>query len=143
MLRDLMLRKVLGTAKNPIWEKLGPNISGRNRCILSGRSRWKYYTPSLECKQPENVLLLIKAVLAIFLVYHIICHAFYYLLNIKQNHGHVWLPEPHTLSKLIFYDIYLNIKQNLSYTWILGPHALGKLILNDIYLSIKQNLSYA
>ena len=22
---DLVLRKVLGTAKNPVWEKLGPN----------------------------------------------------------------------------------------------------------------------
>ena len=25
---DLVLRKVLGTGKNPIWEKLGPNWEG-------------------------------------------------------------------------------------------------------------------
>ena len=56
-----------------------------------------------------------KVVFAIFLIYHIICNAFYYLLNIKQNIGHAWLPRPHILGKLIFYDIYLNIKQNLSY----------------------------
>ena len=118
------------------------HFSSRNRHILSGRSRWKYCTPSLECKQLENVLLLMKAVFAIFLVYHIICHAFYYLLNIKQNIIHAWLPGPHTLGKLIFYDIYLSIKQNLSYAWLLVPHTLGNLILTDIYLSIKQNLSY-
>ena len=29
-----------------------------------------------------------KAVFAIFLVYQIICHAFYYLLNIKQKLDH-------------------------------------------------------
>ena len=56
-----------------------------------------------------------KAIFAIFLVYHIICHTFYYLLNIKQNFGHVRLLGPHTLDKLTFYDIYLSIKQNLSY----------------------------
>ena len=43
----------------------------------------------LECKQPENVLLLMKAIFTIFLVYYIMCHAFYYLLNIKQNIGHI------------------------------------------------------
>ena len=83
-----------------------------------------------------------KAIFAVFLVYHIICHAFYYLLNIKQNLGYAWLPGSYTLGKLIFYDIYLSIKQNISYAWFLGPHVLGKLILIDIYLSIKQNLSY-
>ena len=55
-----------------------------------------------------------KVVFAIVLVYHIICHTFYYLLDIKQNFGHALLPGPHTLGKLIFYDIYLSIKQNLS-----------------------------
>ena len=51
-----------------------------------------------------------KVVFAVVLVYHIICHAFYYLLDIKQNFGHAWLPRLHTLGKLIFYDIYLSIK---------------------------------
>ena len=83
-----------------------------------------------------------KAIFAVFLVYHIICQCFYYLLNIKQNLGYAWLPGSYTLGKLIFYDIYLSIKQNISYAWFLGPHVLGKLILTDIYLSIKQNLSY-
>ena len=32
---------------------------------------------------PEKVLLLMKAFFAIFLVFHIICHLFYYLLEIK------------------------------------------------------------
>ena len=29
--RDLVLRKVLGTTKNPAWGKLGPNWEGSNR----------------------------------------------------------------------------------------------------------------
>ena len=33
--RDLMLRKVLGTAKNPTWGKLGPNWEGPYRIISS------------------------------------------------------------------------------------------------------------
>ena len=78
-----------------------------------------------------------KEVFATFLVYHIICHAFYNLLNIKENLNYGWLSEPHTLGKLIFYDIYLSIKKNFSYAWLLEPHALGKLILNDICLIIK------
>ena len=57
-----------------------------------------------------------KAVFTIFLVYYIMCHAYYYLLGIKQN---------------------------LSYAWLLGLHALGKLILPGFYLSIKQKLNYA
>ena len=76
-------------------------------------------------------------------LYHIICHAFYYLLNIKQNLGHTWLLRPHTLGKLIIYDIYLSIKQNFNYVWLLGPHALRKLILTNIFLNIKQILSHA
>ena len=84
-----------------------------------------------------------KAIFAIFLVYHIIYHAFHYLLSIKQNLSYAWLLGPHAMDKLILIDIYLSIKQNPSYAWFLGPHALGKLILTNIYLSIKQNFSYA
>ena len=31
---DLVLRKVVGTAKNPAWEKLGPNWEGSYRVTL-------------------------------------------------------------------------------------------------------------
>ena len=56
----------------------------------------------LECKQPENVLLLMKAFFTIFwfitlcVMHSTIC------LNIEQNLGHAWFHEPHTLGKLIF-----------------------------------------
>ena len=59
---------------------------------------------ALKCKQLENVLLLIKTVFTILLIYHIIYHAFYYLLNIKQNIGHARLFGPHTLGKLISFN---------------------------------------
>ena len=84
-----------------------------------------------------------KAIFAIFLVYHIIYHAFHYLLSIKQNLSYAWLLGPSALNKLILHDIYLSIKQNLGYAWLPGPLALGKLILPNIYLSIKQNLGHA
>ena len=70
-----------------------------------------------------------KVVFAIFLIYHINCNAFYYLLNIKQNIGHAWLPRPHALGKLILNDIFLSVKQNFSHVYLLGPHTLGKLTL--------------
>ena len=67
---DLVLRKVLGNTKNPAWEKLRPNWEGPylitsvagDMCVLLGRFRWKNCTSSLECKQHENVLLLIRSV---------------------------------------------------------------------------------
>ena len=45
--RDLVLRKVVGAAKNPSWGKLGPKLgrtipnyfSSKNRCILFRRLR--------------------------------------------------------------------------------------------------------
>ena len=105
---DLVLRKVLGTTKNPTWGKFGSNWKGPYR-ITSVAEIGEYYLEDLdenvvplECKQPEKVLLLMKTVFTIFLVYYIMCHAFYYLLNIKQKLSHVWLLELHTLSKLIF-----------------------------------------
>ena len=75
-----------------------------------------------------------KAVFAVVLVYHIICHAFYYLLDIKQNLSYAWLLGPYALEKLILNDIFLSVKQNLSHAWLLGPHTLEKLTLYDIYL---------
>ena len=81
---DLVLRKVLGTTKNPAWGKLGPNWEGLYR-ITSVTGIDAYYledldekncTPSLECKQSKEILLLIKIVLFSFpLIYsdHISC----------------------------------------------------------------------
>ena len=66
-----MLRKVLGITKNPAWGKLGPNWEGPYR-ITSVAGIGAYYledldkkncTPSLECKQPKKILLLIRTVL--------------------------------------------------------------------------------
>ena len=73
--RDLVLRKVLGNTKNPVWGKLGPNWEGPY-CITSVIGIGVYYledldkkncTSSLECKQPKNVLLLIRSVAFLFL----------------------------------------------------------------------------
>ena len=155
VLRNLVLRKVLDTTKNPAWGKLGPklgrvishHLGGWNRCILSWNSRWKCCTTPLECKEPKNVLLLIKVFSAIFSFITLCITLPIIYLNIKQNIGHTWLVGPYTLGKLIFsiiflHIMFLSIKQNLSYTWLFEPHALGKLILHSIFLSIKQNLSY-
>ena len=75
-----------------------------------------------------------KAVFAVVLVYHIICHAFYYLLDIKQNLSYAWLLGLYALEKLILNDIFLSVKQNLSHAWLIGSHTLEKLTLYDIYL---------
>ena len=67
---DLVLRKVLGNTKNPAWGQLGPNWKGPYR-ITSVAGIDAYYLEdldekncisSLECKQLENVLLLIRSV---------------------------------------------------------------------------------
>ena len=49
--RDLVLRKVLGTAKNPVWGKLGSNWEGPN-CITSVAGIGAYCLEDLE----ENVV---------------------------------------------------------------------------------------
>jgi len=48
---DLVLRKVLGTAKNPVWGKLGPNWEGPYR-ITSVAGIGAYYLKNLD----ENVV---------------------------------------------------------------------------------------
>ena len=67
-LGDLVLRKVLGTTKNPSWGKLWPNWEGPY-CITSVAGIGAYFledfgwtcdTTLVKCKQPENVLLLMK-----------------------------------------------------------------------------------
>ena len=54
---DLVLRKVLGTAKNPAWGKLGPNWEGPYH-ITSVAGMSAYYLEDLEEKavpRPWNV----------------------------------------------------------------------------------------
>ena len=54
---DLVLRKVLDTAKNPAWGKLGPNWEGPY-CIISVAGICAYYLEDLEEKlvpRPWNV----------------------------------------------------------------------------------------
>ena len=66
----------------------------------------------LECKQPKDVLLLIKV-------------SFYQYV--------------HLLYKGIILPIILYsqvFKQNLSHAWVLGPDTLGKLTLYDIFISV-------
>ena len=70
----LCIKKGFGYCKEPSMRKartqLGRailhHLSGWNRYILSWRSIWKCCTTPLECKQPENVLLLMKVFSAIF-----------------------------------------------------------------------------
>ena len=50
-LGDLVLRKVLGTAKNPTWGKLGPNWEGLYRITLVARIG-AYYLENLD----ENIV---------------------------------------------------------------------------------------
>ena len=55
--RDLMLRKVLGTTKNPAWGKLGPNWEGSYQ-ITSVAGIEAYYLEDLDEKavlHPWNV----------------------------------------------------------------------------------------
>ena len=49
--RDLVLRKVLGIAKNPAWKKIGPNWEGPYR-ITSMTGIGTYYLEDLD----ENVV---------------------------------------------------------------------------------------
>ena len=96
--RDLVLRKVLGTAKNLTWRKLGPNWEG------------PYRITSVAGIQPEKVLLLIK-VFSTILLFITLCVIFLIIyFNIKQNLGHIWLLGPYTLGKLIFSIIFLSVK---------------------------------
>ena len=48
---DLVLRKVLSTAKNPVWGKLGPNWEGPY-CITSMAGISAYYLEDLD----ENIV---------------------------------------------------------------------------------------
>ena len=104
---DLVLRKVLGTAKEPsigkVRVQLGRVISyhlgGWNTCILPQRSRRKSCTIPLECKELAKILLLMKFILAMFLLQYALYLSFF--LSIKQNIGHAWILGPHTLGKLI------------------------------------------
>ena len=96
----------------------------------------------MKCKQPEKVLILMKASFTIFWFITLCVTRSIACSNIKQNLSHAWSLGPHTLNKLILQFISLSIKQNLSHARSLGPNTLGKLILLSILLSIKHNFSY-
>ena len=56
-LGDFMLRKVVGTTKNPAWEKLGPNWEGPYRIILVA-GIGAYFLENLDenvVPRPQNV----------------------------------------------------------------------------------------
>ena len=117
---DLVVRKVLGTAKNPAWEKLGPNWEGPYR-ITSVAGIRAYFlenldehnTTPLEYKQPENVLLLMKVSFVNMFIYCV--KALYFQINgifmsVKQNLNHAWYLESYTLVKLTYYGIFISVK---------------------------------
>ena len=60
----------------------------------------------LEFKQPEKVLLLIKAFFTIFWFITVCAILCIVCLNIKQNLSYVDLLGPHTLGKLIFQNYF-------------------------------------
>ena len=104
-LGDLVLRKILGTAKNPAWGKLGPNWEGSYR-ITSVAGISAYYFEDLDeniVPYPWNINNLRKYYfftifwfITLCVMHSTIC------LNIEQNLGHAWFLGPHTLGKLIF-----------------------------------------
>ena len=56
VVRDLVLRKILGTTKNPVWGKLGPNWKGPYQILVAGIGA--YYLEDLDEKTvlcPWNV----------------------------------------------------------------------------------------
>ena len=108
--RDLVLRKVLGTAKNPAWGKLGPNWEGSYR-ITSVAGIGTYHLKDLDenvvpCPWNVNNLRMYyywwKFSLPYFFFVTLYVMRSIIWLNIKQNFGHAWLLGPHTLGKLIY-----------------------------------------
>ena len=53
--RDLVLRKVIGTAKNPLQGKLGPNWEGPYR-IMSWQRKGTYYLETLDERKLQHPL---------------------------------------------------------------------------------------
>ena len=93
----------------------------------------------LECKQLENVLLLMKVsfVICLFIVqiHHASCNDIF--ISVKENLKHAWLLGPHALGKLTHNGIFISVKQNLRRALLLRPRALGKLTHYDIFISVK------
>ena len=106
--RDLVLRKVLGTANNPAWGKLGPNWEG-SYCITLVAGIGAYYLEDLE----ENVVPCPWNVNNLRKYYYYSLP--YFCLSIKQNLSHAWPLGPPALSKLMLNDISLSVKQNFGY----------------------------
>ena len=81
---DLVLRKVVGTTKNPAWGKLGPNWEGPY-CNTSVVGIGAYFLKDLDenvVLQPWNVLLLMKGSSAKF-SFITLCVAFTTCVSIK------------------------------------------------------------
>ena len=97
----------------------------------------------MECKQPENVLLLMKVSFVNMFIYqrHYTSH-YSFFISVKQILNYVRSLGPHTWVKLTLNGIFVSVKQILSYVRSLGPHTWVKLTLNGIFISVKQILSY-
>ena len=81
---DLVLRKVVGTTKNPAWGKLGPNWEGPY-CNTSVVGIEAYFLEDLDenvVLQPWNVLLLMRGSSAKF-SFITLCVAFTTYVSIK------------------------------------------------------------
>ena len=111
---DLVLRKVMGAAKNPAWGKLGPNWERLYR-ITSVVGIGAYYLEDLEEKanhDPGMYIILEDIIInevfyspCLGLLYYTSC-VFDIYQGIKQNLGHAWILKPRTLGKLISFNYY-------------------------------------
>ena len=99
----------MGEVRAKLGRVIPYHLGSRHGCILPRRSRRKSYTATLECKQPANVLLLMKGSSAMF-SFMTLCVALITCVDIKQNLGHVWFLKPHTLGKLKFLITCVDIK---------------------------------
>ena len=100
-LGDLVLRKVVGAAKNPAWGKLGPNWEGPYRITSEAgigayflEDRDEHVIPRpLECKQPKEVLLLINIFMINLFVLYIKCLYFLPFSSLKCLNLNPIMPE--------------------------------------------------
>ena len=91
---DLILRRVVGDAKNPAWEKLGPNWEGSYR-ITSVVGIGAYYLEDLEEYHDPEMYIILKDIIINEVFYSPYLDLLYYNSCVS--------------------DIYQNIKQNLDH----------------------------
>ena len=93
----------------------------------------------MECKQPENVLLLMKVSFCQMniLLYKLLKLGIGIYISVKQVPSHVRSLGLHTWAKLTLFGIYISVKQVPSHVRSLRPHTWAKLTLFDIYISVK------